>query len=248
MSIKIDPTHIKPYGDTLNDGRIQMSFSMPVPANEAGKEAARQLLKQMGFDDIEICYINDLKEGFAHIVCYATTHASVDTTKIQVKVVDTPVMGMDENDEYIEKNIGRKITVIGACIESDAHTVGIDAIMNMKGYNHRYGLERYKYINAVNMGAQVPSEDLLAKAREMNADAILVSQIVTQKNIHIQNLTRLIELAEAEGLRDKMLFICGGPRITHELAIELGYDAGFGSGSYSTDVASFISIELAKRK
>jgi len=125
--------------------------------------------------------------------------------------------------------------------------VGIDAIMNMKGYNHRYGLERYHGFNAINMGAQVPSEELLAKARELNADAILVSQVVTQKNIHIQNLTRLIELAEAEGLRSKMLFICGGPRISHELAIELGYDAGFGTGSYSTDVASFIAVTLAKQ-
>jgi beta-lysine 5,6-aminomutase beta subunit len=98
------------------------------------------------------------------------------------------------------------------------------------------------------MGAQVPCEELLAKAREVNADAILVSQVVTQKNIHIKNLTRLIELAEAEGLRDKMLFICGGPRISHELAIELGYDAGFGQGTYATDVASYIAITLAKQK
>lgn len=247
MSTNPNPNIIRPYGDTMNDGRMQFSFSLPVKADESGKEAARQLLKQMGLDEIEICYINDLSEGFAHIVAYANTSVSIDKSKIQVKVVDTDVMSMDDTDEYIEKHLGRKITVIGACIESDAHTVGIDAIMNMKGYNHRYGLERYKMINAVNMGAQVLSEDLLAKARECNADAILVSQIVTQKNIHIQNLTRLIEIAEAEGLRKKMLFICGGPRITHELAIELGYDAGFGAGSYATDVASFIAIELSKR-
>ncbi|MBP7563076.1 MAG: cobalamin-dependent protein [Candidatus Cloacimonetes bacterium] len=247
MSSKFDPTFVRPYGDTMNDGRMQLSFSMPVKADESGKEAARQLLKQMGMDEIEVCYISDLTEGFAHIVAYANTNAFVDLTKIQVKTVDTPVMTMDETDDYVEKNIGRKLTVIGACIESDAHTVGIDAIMNMKGYNHRYGLERYKCFNTLNMGAQVLSEDLLAKARELNADVILVSQIVTQKNIHIQNLTRLIEMAEAEGLRKKMLFICGGPRITHELAIELGYDAGFGAGSYSTDVASFIAVELSKK-
>ena len=94
----------------------------------------------------------------------------------------------------------------------------------------------------------MPSEELLRRAREEKADAVLVSQVVTQKNIHIKNLTKLIELAEAEGLRSSMLFICGGPRISHELAIELGYDAGFGTGSYSTDVASFIAITMAERK
>ncbi|MDD2650334.1 MAG: OAM dimerization domain-containing protein [Candidatus Cloacimonetes bacterium] len=248
MQNKIDQSYIRPYGDTNNDGRIQISFSMPVKADETGKEAARILLRQMGLEEIEICYIGDQSEGFSHIVAYGNTKAYVDLTKIKIKTVDTEVMTMDETDEFVDKNIGRKITIIGACIESDAHTVGIDAIINMKGYNHRFGLERYRSFNALNMGAQVLSEDLLSKAREMNADVVLVSQIVTQKNIHIQNLTKLIEMAEAEGLRDKMLFICGGPRITHELAIELGYDAGFGAGSYSTDVASYIVQEMTKRK
>jgi beta-lysine 5,6-aminomutase beta subunit len=248
MSFKIDPTRVKPYGDTLNDGRMQLSFALPVTCDEAGKEAAKVLLKTMGFDNIEICFQKDLHEGFTQFVAYANTSVTVDTTKIHVKVVDTTVMSMDETDEYIEKRIGRKLNVVGACIETDAHTVGIDAIMNMKGYNHRYGLERYRYFNAYNLGAQVPCEELLKKAKELHVDAILVSQIVTQKDIHIKNLTRLIELAEAEGVRDKMLFICGGPRLSHELAIELGYDAGFGAGSYATNVASYIAVEMEKRK
>ena len=238
---------IRPYGDTLNDGKMQLSFSLPVPADAFGKEAARVLLIQMGFDDAEITGMRDLHEGFTHFIAYAVTSCGVDTGKIKVKVVETEVMDMESTDAFIDEHLGRKLTVVGACIESDAHTVGIDAIMNMKGYNHRYGLERYHGFNAINMGAQVSSEDLLARARAEKADAILVSQVVTQKNIHIKNLTRLIELAEAEGLRHKMLFICGGPRISHELAIELGYDAGFGTGSYATDVASFIAITLAKK-
>lgn len=236
---------IKPYGDTLNDGKVQLSFTLPVSFDEKGKEAARLILKKMGFDDIDICGMRNLTEGFTHFVAYASTNASIDYNKIVVKTVETPVMSMEETDEYIKTHIGRPLIVIGACIESDAHTVGIDAIMNMKGYNHRYGLERYKYFNAINLGAQVPSEELLSRARQEKADAILVSQIVTQKNIHIKNLTRLIEIAESEGLRDKMLFICGGPRLNHELAIELGFDAGFGHGSYATDVASYIAVTLA---
>ena len=239
---------VKPYGDTLNDGKIQLSFALPVGADARGKEAARILILSMGFEEAEITCLRDLGEGFTHFIAYAATTASVDTSKIKVKIVETPVMDMEATDQYVAEHLGKTITVVGACIESDAHTVGIDAIMNMKGYNHRYGLERYQCFNAVNMGAQVPSEDLLARARELNADVVLVSQVVTQKNIHIQNLTRLIELAEAEGLRDKMLFICGGPRISHELAIELGYAAGFGTGSYSTDVTSYIAITLSKKQ
>ena len=149
--------------------------------------------------------------------------------------------------KYIEENIKREVVVVGACSGTDAHTVGIDAIMNMKGFHGHFGLERYKGMNAINMGSQVPNEVLIAKAIEEKADAILVSQIVTQKDVHIANLTNLVELMEAEGIRDKMILICGGPRISHELAQELGFDAGFGAHSYAEDVASFVLTKIVKR-
>jgi beta-lysine 5,6-aminomutase beta subunit len=119
--------------------------------------------------------------------------------------------------------------------------------MNMKGYAGHYGLERYEMFEALNMGSQVLNEDFIAKAIEMKADALLVSQTVTQKDVHIKNLTELVEMLEAEGLRSKVLLICGGPRITHELAKELGYDAGFSMNSYADDVASFIAQEMETR-
>ena len=98
------------------------------------------------------------------------------------------------------------------------------------------------------MGSQVPNEVLIQKAKEVNADAILVSQTVTQKDVHIANLTNMVELLEAEGLRDKVILVCGGPRISHELAQELGYDAGFGSHTYAEHVASFVLTEIVNRK
>ena len=137
--------------------------------------------------------------------------------------------------------------MIGAAIESDAHTVGIDAIFNAKGFAGNYGLERIPAFRALNLGAQVSCEALLRRASTEQADAILVSQVVTQKNVHIHNLTKLIELAEAEGLRERFLMIVGGPRISHTFAKELGYDAGFGPGSTAAMVAGYITQELIAR-
>ena len=118
----------------------------------------------------------------------------------------------------------------------------------MKGYAGHYGLERYEMIEAYNLGSQVPNEEFIARAIELKADALLVSQTVTQKDVHIKNLVELVELMEAEGLRDKMILACGGPRISHELAKELGYDAGFGMNTYADDVASFVVNEIVRRK
>ena len=157
-------------------------------------------------------------------------------------------MDMYGVQNFIKENIKRDVVILGASTGTDAHTVGIDAVMNMKGYAGHYGLERYKGIEAYNLGSQVENEEFIKKAIELKADALLVSQTVTQKNIHIQNLTELVELMEAEGIRDKVVLIAGGPRISHELAKELGYDAGFGPGKYADDVATFIVEEMVKRE
>ena len=138
--------------------------------------------------------------------------------------------------------------MIGASTGTDAHTVGIDAIMNMKGYAGHHGLERYDMIETLNLGSQVENEDFIREAVRFDADVMLVSQTVTQKDVHIKNISELVELLEAESLRHRFLLILGGPRISHELAKELGCDAGFGPGKYADDVAGYMAAELARRQ
>lgn len=243
----LDLSKLKPYGDTMNDGKVQVSFTLPVPDNDKSAEAAKQLAKKMGLEEPSVAYHSALDKNFTFFVVYGNLAHSVDYESIHVQSVEVDTMNMDEVNEYIKENIKRKVVVVGASTGTDAHTVGIDAIMNMKGYAGHYGLERYEMLEAYNLGSQVPNEDFIKKAIELKADVLLVSQTVTQKNVHIQNLTELVELLEAEGLRDKVVLVCGGPRITHELAKELGYDAGFGPGKYADDVATFAVNEIVER-
>jgi beta-lysine 5,6-aminomutase beta subunit len=244
----LDLKRIKPYGDTMNDGKTQISFTLPVPCNDEAIEAAKILLRKMGFENPQVVFYKELTPGFTFFNCYGSSVHTVDYTTISVPKVESTVWDMKETDAFIRENIGRKIIVVGASTGTDAHTVGIDAIMNMKGYAGHYGLERYEMFETLNMGSQVPNDEFIAKAIEMKADALLVSQTVTQKDVHIQNLTELVEMLEAEGLRHKLMLICGGPRISHELAKELGYDAGFSMNSYADDVASYIAQEFNRRK
>ncbi|MGB7604870.1 MAG: OAM dimerization domain-containing protein [Lutisporaceae bacterium] len=242
-----DPKSVRPYGDTMNDGKVQLSFTLPMKADELAVEAAKQYAMKLGLEEPSVVHMADLGVGYSFFVVFGTCVHTIDITNIKVTKVESSVMSMHEVDDYIKNNIGKKIVILGASTGTDAHTVGIDAIMNMKGYAGHYGLERYDMIEAYNLGSQVPNEELIKKAVELNADALLVSQTVTQKNVHIQNLTNLIELLEAEGLRDRFVVVCGGPRLSHELAKELGYDAGFGAGSYAEDVASFVVQEIVSR-
>lgn len=243
----LDLTKLKPYGDTMNDGKIQLSFTLPVEDTEKSIEAAKELAKKMGIAEPSVVHHQALDKEFTFYIVYGNVNYTVNYDEIVVQSIEIDTMDMHGVDEYIKGNIGRKLVVVGASTGTDAHTVGIDAIMNMKGYAGHYGLERYDMLEAYNLGSQVPNEEFIKKAKELNADVLLVSQTVTQKDVHIQNLTELVELMEAEGLRDKMLLLCGGPRISHELAKELGYDAGFGPGKYADDVASFAVTEIFER-
>ncbi len=239
--------YVKPYGDTRDDGKVQLSFTLPIEWNEAADEAARQLVVKMGFTDVAVAEGRGIATGFSFFVVYASTPVAIDMDTIAAPSAKTHAMSMDEIDALIRERIGRKVRVAGACIGTDAHTVGIDAILNMKGYKGDYGLERYKEFETFNLGSQVSVEDLAAFVRDEKIDAVLASQVVTQKGSDIANFTALAEIIEAEGIRDHVLLIAGGPRVTNLLATELGYDAGFGRGTLPSDVAAFVAQRLADR-
>jgi len=238
---------VKPYGDTVDDGKVQLSFTLPIAWNEAADEAARQLVAKMGFTDVAVAEGRAIASGFSFFIVYAGTPVAVDVDAIAAPATKTQTMSMDQIDAFVRERIGRKIRVAGACIGTDAHTVGIDAILNMKGYKGDYGLERYKEFETFNLGSQVSVEDLARFAVEERIDAVLASQVVTQKGSDVANFTALSELLEAEGVRDRLLLIAGGPRVTNLLATELGYDAGFGRGTLPSDVAAFVAQRLADR-
>ncbi len=231
---------IKPYGDTLNDGAVQISFSLPLPLSTRGKKAARELVIKMGIMDPRIVFSRDLGEGFSFYIVYGNLIHSVESEILGEDIEEEVTLDYWEINRLIEEKIGRKLVIVGATIGSDAHTVGIDAILNAKGFAGDVGLERYPSFTVHNLGSQVPPETLLEKVMDYKADVILVSQVVTQKNSHIHNLTQLVELVEGSALRDKVIMICGGPYISRELALEIGYDAGFGPHTLPAQVASFI--------
>ena len=241
-------THIvKPYGDTQNDGKVQLSFTLPVEWSEAADEAARQLAGKMGFTDVQVVDGRRIASGFSFFVIYASTPQGIDVENISAPSARAHAMTMEEIDAYVSQHLGRKIRIAGACIGTDAHTVGIDAILNMKGYKGDYGLERYHTFETYNLGSQVAVEELVRFAQEKELDALLASQVVTQKGSDVENFTALGELLEAQGIRDRIVLICGGPRVTNRLASELGYDAGFGRGTLPSEVAAFIAVTLAQR-
>lgn len=244
----VNSSLVKMYGDQYGDGVVQMSFTLPVPAGEEARVAAQMMAEKMGLKNVAIIHMEAMDKNFTFFVVYAASDTEVDMAQIHVPKLEYPQYSFDEINTMLKEKIGRKIVVLGACIGTDAHTVGIDAIFNMKGYMGSYGLERYPTMEAVNLRAQVDTKDLVKYVVEKKADAVLVSRVVTQRDSHITEFKKfLAELSEASGVAPHLIKICGGPRVTHKQAAEIGYDAGFGPGTLPSQVASYIATEIVKR-
>ncbi len=239
-----EPKLLRAYGDREGDGMVQMSFTLQLPKGARAREAAKRFAESHGLKEPLVSTMEECAEGYCYFVVYGHSQHSVDVTNLEVPDVEVPRLEIKEVDHRILTRLGRKLVVVGACTGSDAHTVGIDAILNMKGYAGEKGLEAYKGFDAYNMGAQVENDQLIERALALSADAILVSQVITQRNCHKENGRALVELLEKRGLRKQFVLLFGGPRVDHKLALDLGFDAGFGPGTRPGDVASYLVHRL----
>jgi beta-lysine 5,6-aminomutase beta subunit len=240
---------IRPYGDTTGDGMVQMSFTLPVPHDKRAEGAALQLAAKMGLDPALLVHAKPMGPDFTFFVVYGQVTHLVDLDAVEVFEREYPLLTPKEVNASIRRTLRRKLVVLGACIGTDAHTVGIDAILNIKGFAGEKGLEYYREIRVVNLGAQVLVPELVAAARAERADAVLVSQVVTQRDAHLHN-TREMSAAFRESYpSDKRpLLVVGGPRFDERDAAELGVERIFGRGTTPGEVASYLGHAMASRR
>lgn len=235
------PTVIRPYGDMTGDGMVQVSFTLPVPHDKRAEGAALQLAGKMGLSPALLVHAKAMGPSHTFFVVYGSVTHLVDLSQVQVVERDFPLLSAKEVNSAIKKKLRRPLVVVGACIGTDAHTVGIDAILNIKGFAGEKGLEYYSEIHVVNLGAQVLVPDLVERAREEKADAVLVSQVVTQRDAHIHNVTQMsAAFREAYPAGKVPLLIAGGPRFEEGSADALGVDRIFGRGTTPGEVASYL--------
>ena len=244
---KTVPDIIRPYGDTTGDGMVQVSFTLPIRHDKLAEGAALQLAAKMGLAPAMLVHAKAMGPDFTFFVVYGSATHLVDLRQVEVIEREFPMLTAKDVNTLIKKRLRRKLVVVGACIGTDAHTVGIDAILNIKGFAGEKGLEYYGEITVVNCGAQVLVPELVARARAEKADAVLVSQVVTQKDRHIHNTTTMsAAFREAYPAGKVPLLVVGGPRFEQGSEIALGVDRIFGKGTTPGEVASYLVHAMAQ--
>jgi len=240
---------IRPYGDTTGDGMVQLSFTLPMPHSKVADGAALQLANKMGMDPALVVHGKPMGPDFSFFVVYGRVNHLVDPSTVTIVERDYPLLTPKEANAAIKRSLRRRLVVVGACIGTDAHTVGIDAILNIKGFAGEKGLEYYREVKVVNLGAQVSVPQLVERSLSERADAVLVSQVVTQRDAHLLN-TREMSAAfrEAFPAERRPLLVVGGPRFDESMAGELGVDRIFSRGTTPAEVASYLVHALAKEQ
>ena len=202
----------------------------------------------MGLDKIQVTHMKAIGEGFTFFIVYASYPGTVDPDTLLIADRDFPELSHQEVNRMIREHLKRRLVVVGACTGSDAHTVGLDAILSMKGFAGDKGLEYFPEMHVINLGAQVDPSEILGVVQGEKADAVLISQVVTQRDAHIHHLERVRTTLEEAGERDNVILVGGGPRLAPEQAPALGYDRIFGHGTKPSEVAAYLAWAVAARR
>ncbi|MGN0152387.1 MAG: homocysteine S-methyltransferase family protein [Wujia sp.] len=127
----------------------------------------------------------------------------------------TPYLNVEEKDD-------EKGTVIMATVEGDIHDIGKNLVVLM--------LKNYGY-NVIDLGKDVPKEQIIAAAKEHNADIIGLSALMTTTMMRMKDV---VEMVHNENLPYKI--IIGGAVVSQSFADEIGADG------YSKDANEAVKL------
>lgn len=208
-TLKLDPIQKEIFWDIV-DGKKEKIVNDIEEFLKTRKQDAFDLFLNVMTPGIR--YLGDLfgkrKKFIPHLV------AAAEAMKIGVKL-------LDPHFEKDSKNQKPKINVVFATVKGDIHDIGKNiCILMLKNFG----------FNVIDLGRNVPMEDIFKAAKENNAQILALSALMTTTMVQMK---LLIEENKKRGLSFKIMV--GGAPVTSEFAREIGADG------HSVDVGGIVS-------
>lgn len=143
---------------------------------------------------------------------------AADVMKIATDAVE------EELEAAAEKAEKMGVIVLGT-VDGDVHDIGKNLCVSML---------KAKGFEVHDLGKEVPAKDFIEKAKEVNADIIASSALLTTTMPVQQDIENLLE---QEGLKGKIKTMVGGAPVTQEWADKIGASAYSGDALSCCDVA-----------
>jgi len=141
-----------------------------------------------------------------------------------IRSANTMKMAIDHVEPLLEKKDSGEVlpTVIIATVKGDIHDIGKNLVVLM--------LKNYGY-PVIDLGKDVPAEEIVRVAMEHNAAVIGLSALMTTTMMRMQDV---VDECRARGCKAKI--VIGGACITEDFAAEIGADA------YAKDAADTVRV------
>jgi corrinoid protein of di/trimethylamine methyltransferase len=111
------------------------------------------------------------------------------------------------------ERVGKSGIIVVATVKGDLHDLGKNLFVT---------LARSAGFETIDLGVDVPTEIIVKKVKETNADIIGLSALLSTTMYHMREV---IEALKAEGIRNKVKVIIGGAGVSQRFADEIGADA-----------------------
>jgi corrinoid protein of di/trimethylamine methyltransferase len=189
----------------------QMAQSIIEGENEKAAELAQQSIS-MGIDPLDA-----INEGFVAGVNYVGEEFSAGNMFLPELVMAGEAMKAAVSvlePELAKRGTERKMLgkVVLCTVEGDIHEIGKTLVGTMLSAT---GFQVY------DLGVDVPIMKVVEKAREVGADIVAMSALLTTTMIHQKDV---IEALEDVGLRSKVKVMVGGAPVTQEWVKNIGAD------------------------
>lgn len=222
---------LRPEVEKAGDGVVCVTLFVP-ERPELARAAALELARKMNLRDPEVIHARVMHPAEGSVLeVRGVLEAAVRAAELVVPAEEER-LSHAEIEAFVRP---RNLQVVAATVGEDEHSVGLQEILDIK----HGGIERYGF-RCHYLGTSVPLDRLLDAAEAHAAAVVLISTIVTHRDVHRDQMRRLHELAVARGVRGRLILVAGGTQVTDALARECGLDAGFGRGTKGQDVASFL--------
>ena len=208
----------------------EMAQAMAQSIIDGDSEVAEKLAKQaveLGIDPLEV-----INQGFVLGVNHVGNEFSCGNAFLPELVMAGEAMKSAVSalePEMARRGTERQVLgkVVLATIQGDIHDIGKTLVGTMLS---AAGFQVY------DLGVDVPVASLIEKAREVNADIVGVSALLTTTMVRQRDV---VEALDDVGLRPRVKVMVGGAPVTGEWVKEIGADG------YSEDAIG--AVQVAKR-
>ncbi len=241
---------LRPYGDTTGDGMVQLSFTLPMANSKVAEGAAAQLANKMGMDPALVVHAKAMGPDFTFFVVYGRVNHLVDTSKVVRSSSVTTRCWPPRRSTWPSARACADASWWWAAASAPTPTPsGSTRSSTSRGSPGRRDWSTTASSRWSTSAPRSSVPQLVERAREEKADAILVSQVVTQRDAHIFNTKEMSAAFRESYPRDRQpLLIVGGPRFDETMAGELGVDRVFARGTTPGEVASYMVDQLVTRR